>query len=58
MTPPGNAKANFESAIADVKEYLVRKKPVMLAGSHKGYCLTLDAGWLIIEQERYPSKST
>jgi len=33
------------------------KKPVMLTSSHKGSRLTLDAGWLIIEQEWYPTGS-
>lgn len=57
ITPKGNTKVNFEAATAYVRKYVVHKKPVMLTSSHKGSRLTLDVGWLIIEQEWYPTGS-
>ena len=56
ISPKINAKINFESATAFVRKYTPNKKPVMLTGNHKGSRVTLDAGWLIIDQQWYAEK--
>jgi hypothetical protein len=56
ITPSSNTKVIFGAATAFVRKYSVNKKPIMLTNNHKGTRITLDAGWLIIDQEWYPFK--
>jgi hypothetical protein len=54
ITPPNNTRINFEAATAFVRKCVINKKPIRLTGGHKGSRVTLDAGWILIEQAWYP----
>ncbi|MGD0406855.1 MAG: hypothetical protein ABSB10_09435 [Candidatus Bathyarchaeia archaeon] len=56
FTPPVDTRINFESATAFVRKCTPNKKPIMLTGRDKGIRVALDAGWIIIDQQWFPTK--
>jgi len=58
IAPKANTKVNFESATAFVRKSVECSKPIMLTGNHKGKRVTLDLGWIIIDQQWYSEKNS
>jgi hypothetical protein len=56
ITPLADTRVNFEAATAFVRKCIPHNKPIMLTGRDKGIRVTLDAGYLIIDQQWFPAK--
>lgn len=56
ITPSANTRVNFEAATAFIRKYCIQKKPIMLTGRDRGSRVTLDAGWIIVDQQWFPPK--
>ncbi len=53
IIPDPDTKIMFAAATAFVRKYVISKKPIQLTAAHKGSRITLDQGWIIIDQRWY-----